>query len=289
MDTPNENKQKVFDYIKDHEGCSKQDVVRGMNGKPSRITVLNILHNLEQNKTIDAIKKSNGQLYKLYINKDNLVASLEIDFSNFENAYFLLLQKARDKFEEKRRIVAKTTTPRTGADNEFILLTCIFSIYEDMVKTYLMRAFVIWPQKTNNDSETLSKLYTTLFSRLAKMQLKLLDALPTKSFVFPITKNIILQSLELPKHIEPTLYYSKEYKLIKEVSDTIDAVWNIAHDLFYLGYHDHLEQYNLDKVKDWRELLKLRKQHPDLRDSMDNMHNSFLVQSHEKTKNNDRA
>ena len=278
MNLSNEKQQKVFEYIKNNEGCSKQDVVRGMNGKPSRITVLNILRDLEQNKMIDAIKKSNGQLYNLYINKNNLIASLEIDLGNFENTYFLLLQKAKDKFQEKRRIVAKKTTTGSGTDNEFKLLICMFSIYEDMVKTYLMYTFLIWPEKTNNDSETLNKLYTIFFSRLTKMQLKLLDALPTNSFVLPVTKNIILRSLELPKHIESILHYSKEYNLAKDAADTIDAVWNISFDLFYRGYHDHFEQYNLDEVKDWRELLKLRKQHPDLRDSMDNMHNSFLVQ-----------
>jgi hypothetical protein len=68
----------------------------------------------------------------------------------------------------------------------------------------------------------------------------------------------------------------------------MDVVWNIAFDLFHEVYRDAFKQYDLDKVKDWKELLKLRKQHPDLRNTMDDMRNSLLIQldkSHIETKN----
>jgi hypothetical protein len=264
-----------------------------MNGKPSRITVLNILHNLEQKKTIDAVKRSNGQLYQLFINKDDLIASLQTNLGDFENTYFLLLQKAKDRFEEKttttRKTIGAKTTTRVDVDNEFIsTLSCMLWIYEDMVKAYLIYAFLIWPDKTNNNSEKLNELYTILFSRLTKMQLKLSNALPIKSLVLLATKTMIVRSLELPRHIEATLDHCKEYDLFDEAAKTIDAVWNIAFDLFHEGYHDAFNQYHLHKVKDWKELLKLRKQHPDLRDTMDDMRNSFLIQldkSHIETKN----
>ena len=133
-----------------------------------------------------------------------------------------------------------------------------------------------WPEKTNNDSETLNELYRILFSRLAKMQLKLSNALPTKS-VSLATRTMIVRSLEFPQHIESTLNYCKEYNLFKEAVVTVDAIWNITRDLFYEGYRDFYKQYNVDNIKDWRELLELRKQHPDLRDTMDKMRNSFIV------------
>ena len=76
-----EREWKIIDHITKHPGCSKQDVVRGMDGDPSRITVLNILDQLEAYKMIIAKKKKpNSQIYNLYINNENIINLLYFNF-----------------------------------------------------------------------------------------------------------------------------------------------------------------------------------------------------------------
>jgi hypothetical protein len=155
----------------------------------------------------------------------------------------------------------------------------MFSNYEDAIRMYLIHALIMWPQKTN-DNETLSKLYTTLFSKLAKIQLKLSKALPTTQYVFPVIENIIHHSVALPSHIDhiaSTLHLCKQENIVREAEDTIDAVWKITFDLFHLVYQYYSpRRYNLGKVKDWRELFVLLKQHPDLMDSMNIIYDGLL-------------
>jgi hypothetical protein len=281
MNKLNEKEQKVFEYIRDHEGCSKESVVNGMNGNPSRITVLKILHTLEHHhKMIEARKKKpNSQIYSLYINKENLMASLELDLHNFENTYFLLLKKIKDKLEGKRRTATKTEMVAESDKRFFSLLVCMFTLYEDMFRTYLMRSFVIWPKETNNDGETLKNLYEILFSKLAKIQERLTKALlhstSSYGYAIPVLNNVVRRSLELPEHIEPTLKYCKEYGLGKEAEDTVDSVWKVAVDLFKMVYRP--EKYGLNQVTEWRQLLELLNEHPDLRDKMNRSHDSFFI------------
>jgi Penicillinase repressor len=48
-----QNEQKVVDYIREHAGCSKADVVRHMSELASRITVRNYIDTLEAEKIIN--------------------------------------------------------------------------------------------------------------------------------------------------------------------------------------------------------------------------------------------
>jgi uncharacterized membrane protein len=57
---------KVLEYIRKNSGCSKEDVVRGMKGDPSRITVLNILDKLEEYKMIDAKKRNQTVRFTIF-------------------------------------------------------------------------------------------------------------------------------------------------------------------------------------------------------------------------------
>src|SRR5919197_1878913 len=87
---------KIIDYITKHPGCSKQDVVRGMDGNPSRITVLNILDCLEASKLIIAKKKkTNSQIYNLYINNENFLISEKQRLDDLKNGFLHLLEKAK--------------------------------------------------------------------------------------------------------------------------------------------------------------------------------------------------
>jgi hypothetical protein len=96
--------QKIVKYITDHAGCSKAAIVRHMEnaGPVSRITTLNYIGNLEAEKIIICrLEKPNSQIYRVYINEDSKVASLLGELEEFKEAYFILLEKSKEKMSTK--------------------------------------------------------------------------------------------------------------------------------------------------------------------------------------------
>ncbi|MGB7956790.1 MAG: hypothetical protein WCF23_22685 [Candidatus Nitrosopolaris sp.] len=99
-------KLKVSRYVKDNPGISKEGVVKGMKGDPSRITVLNALNQLEEEGWIIARKdKPNSQIYKLYSNEKNILVSLDQELDDLEKAFTQLSCKSNEIFEADKKSV----------------------------------------------------------------------------------------------------------------------------------------------------------------------------------------
>jgi hypothetical protein len=90
--------------VKDNPGISKEGVVKGMKGDPSRITVLNTLNELEEEGWIIARKeKPNSQIYKLYANDKNLLVSLDQELEELEKAFTQFLCKLKEILEADKK------------------------------------------------------------------------------------------------------------------------------------------------------------------------------------------
>jgi hypothetical protein len=92
---------KIYQYVKEHPGSSQEDVVRGMKGDPSRITVIKSLERLEEYKMIIfETDKPNSQIYRIYVNNDNLLVSIERTLAEFKKSFFVLLDHLRSKIDK---------------------------------------------------------------------------------------------------------------------------------------------------------------------------------------------
>jgi hypothetical protein len=99
-------KLKVSKYVRDNPGISKEGVVKGMGGDPSRITVLNILNELEKEDWIMARKdKPNSQIYKLFANDKNLLVSLDQELDELEKAFIQFSRKSTEILETDKKSV----------------------------------------------------------------------------------------------------------------------------------------------------------------------------------------
>ena len=86
----------MFRYVRDNPGISKEGVVKGMKGDPSRITVLNILNELEEEGWIIARKdKPNSQIYKLYANDKNLLVSLDQELEELREGFHTIFMQIK--------------------------------------------------------------------------------------------------------------------------------------------------------------------------------------------------
>ena len=95
-------KKKILKYVISNHGLSKEGIVRGMKGDPSRLTVLNILSELEDEKMIVMrTDKPNSQLYRIYPNENNILVTILNELEEFEKAYSKLLDKSKERLQNK--------------------------------------------------------------------------------------------------------------------------------------------------------------------------------------------
>ena len=96
--------EKIIQYVKDNPGKSKSDVVRFLKDRhiAARIATLNHIDKLESEKMIRCeLENPNSQIYKIYVNEDNKLASVLTELEEFKNAYYTLLQKSKQIMDNK--------------------------------------------------------------------------------------------------------------------------------------------------------------------------------------------
>lgn len=95
-------KKKILKYVVANPGVSKEGVVRGMKGDPSRLTVLNMLDELKDECMIDLrTDKPNSQIYRIYPNENNLIVTISNELEEFETAFVKLLEKSKERIKKK--------------------------------------------------------------------------------------------------------------------------------------------------------------------------------------------
>jgi hypothetical protein len=272
------NEKTVLDHMQKHPGSTKQETVDGLNGILSRVTIFETIKKLRGYDMIYLEKdKPNSQVHKLYVKDDSLIISLVHDLDVFEKEYFSLLKMLKERFKNEFNKFSEVDVQKKDKWVGFSLLFHMLTMYEDMIQIYLLHSLKTWPQKTRNNTELLRRLYTTLFSRLAGIQLKLLNSMPDRSPPFTslpslALNNFILRFYALPAHIQPdVLEYYKKYGLSMQLESVIDIMWEVSNDFFTLLY-GNFTQYGVNKISDWRELLELKKRHPDLADKINSLH-----------------
>ena len=90
----NIRKDNIINFLKFHQGCSKEDVVRGVIHIMSKKTVYRILKELIQYNIVRQQKeKPNSKNYRLFSNSKNYLLIVSDELSEFEKTYFELLNK----------------------------------------------------------------------------------------------------------------------------------------------------------------------------------------------------
>jgi hypothetical protein len=161
--------KKVFQFVKEHPGSSQEGVVKEMRSDISRLTVIKILEKLEDYDMILFKKeKPNSQIYKIYVNNDNLLVAVEQTLSEFQRSFFVLLDRLRGKIEE-------TCLKRTGqAKRRDIdaILSQLFNTHQIVI-----HGQVLWKLRHEwirqvQDKESLHRLYYLVFSTMMEIEYK---------------------------------------------------------------------------------------------------------------------
>lgn len=258
--------KKILDYIRENEGLSKEEIVRGVKGCGSRITILKHIDILEENNLILPRKeKPNSQIYKVYINKDDIKASLYLELSNLINSFSKLLDASMIQFES---IEAKFKG--LDEDAQWPWIRRWLKVEEELLGP-LLQIFILnynifgvvkafeWHNEIS-DEKTLSDLYFMSQNFLQEIQRKLFDKVK-QLYVFRNYNEKDMSFDLLNYNIEPSIetfsrmfHVFQKWELENEFSPIMEMLWKTTAHTFSLDDYSFLGLKETDRTN-WKVIL----------------------------------
>jgi hypothetical protein len=141
-----EREKQIQKYIGGHPGVIKEEVIKALKNEPgtgySRKPVLRIINNLERNEMI-AVRKY-GHSHRLYINKEEILVSLNEVLVYFKKIYSDLIDK----------VTLTNHQIDISFSNIYELVKGLIILYKTF-KNYFTNFFLWYGE--SNDGETLQK------------------------------------------------------------------------------------------------------------------------------------
>jgi hypothetical protein len=256
-----EKETKVLRHIETYPDSTKQNIVDHFRGEMARATVFRTLDGLVKCGIVnDKLDPINRQIHRLAVNYESIYFQSIQELDGFRNAFLALIDRAA--IECNRSKVSMREKEFSRLYSELIL------IYFHVLGTYITYAILKWPKKIK-DKEVLTKLYATVFSRMAEILTRFSESfqisygLPkfgraTTSDAFsPILQTFVISTFLLRTAKLKQVYESgQKHKIAKEVEAVLDIVWKISFDVYpYSDLDIKLPPQLLEELKDWRKAL----------------------------------
>jgi hypothetical protein len=254
-----ENENKIYEYIRKNPGSSKEQVARGMAGNPYRLTVRKIIDDLVEKRLILARKdKPNSQIYKLFINSEDLVAESLANLRELREALLNLLTTIQKNHIELESARKKIFTERLLRGYRNLPLEAyVLYFYKNIVRLFLNYSLFEWPEKIK-DQEMLKMLYGEFLSIIQEIQRKLVDVFNAIDAADNSKRNYeyLRESIELDaEHLHIVLEAYHQMGLGRQVEPVLDSLWKISLP-FVLSESFVEELAEVERSRDWRKIVK---------------------------------
>jgi hypothetical protein len=171
------------------------------------------------------------------------VVTVSNELKEFEEAFFSLLIKVKEKFEALYlEIWTQYSSDPSKRDLLKIhpiinLISESFHIFYEVVDIYMIRSMMIWPKKIQ-DRDILRKLYSIIFTKIADIQLRMSDLLSTTAagnFNHIIQLSIsskIYSTKKMMEHFDSFRNCNME----KEIEQVLNSTWKISNEYKSVAY-----------------------------------------------------
>ena len=264
-------RDEIINFLMKNPGCSKGDLVRGVNNIVSKRPLEKILQELKRDDLLKIEKeKTNSRAYKLFLCSENILIVLNNQIRDFNQEFKKLLQKVEAVIPEVNLL---PFTNKENRDKNFIKILFYeqlpLFILKYLMQCFLLKSIAVWP-KIIQKKEIISQLNSLVFTEISNTvsdysnfyNIKL-----SKSNIHNENYNPNI-SEELTKLENNILYFAffllicKKKGIAKEFENIVDKIWLINSDIqIYL--HPEAIRYNLSYEygkDDWRKFLKLYRQ-----------------------------
>lgn len=179
-----DNEKKVFEYIRNNEGKSKQDAVDALRETRSRRPVFNIIKKLvKSGMVIQRSDDTNIQRHRLYVNNGSLIVQVEKDIKAFKRSYLNIIKRANEEYRKKLNLnedeLKKSKRPHIDIPDIYSsgVANDLSNILKQLIISYSLNAILVWPEKIK-DSESLNRLYLMVFQSLNEIFSELVKYAP---------------------------------------------------------------------------------------------------------------
>jgi hypothetical protein len=274
-----ERRKLITDYISTNPACNQQDIVRHLEGKSSRQTVLKEVDQLLDDEIIYYVtQKENSRDHNFYVKDDNILVSVSKELDEFDKNFFSALAKIKEKFDKlylkmKKDDVIKEGhgTGETKQQNLVafqpllnVLSQSVEILYE-VLDVYILRCILVWPNTVKKE-DIVKKLYSIVFSKISDIQLRMSKILSS----FKAGNFYLVTQLSVYQRIYRTANFQRhldDFKLVEinEIEPLLNSIWKINKDLLSNSCPEPaLYKWDFDYKKDsWKKLLDLQRKHPE--------------------------
>ncbi len=265
-------RETIINFLKNNPGCSKEDLVRGVNNIVSKKPVEKLLQELKREDIVKIEKeKPNSRAYKLFLSSGNILLVLDNQLRDFKEEFKKFIQKIEAVIPE---LTLLPFTNKENRDKNLVMIVFYeqlpLFIIKYLMQCLLLKTMIVWP-KIIQKEEIINKLNSLVFTEISKIvsdysnfyNIKL-----SKSNIHDVNYNPNISD-ELAKLENNILYFAffllmcKKKGIDKEFENVVDKIWLINSDVqMYL--HPEARRYNLGYEygkDDWRKYLRLYRQH----------------------------
>lgn len=249
--------KKVVDYISSNSGTTKEDVVRGLKGKYSRVTIFHALDRLlEKDIIVTTHRNEESRINHLYVNHDRETLSTQENLAAFQYFYSELMDEMilifQSKFPEKEK----------GKEGKALiyLLSRMVELYKFLCITYITSDILLW-EKRPLDNDILHTRFELFLNAMKELHTKLIETLTKVGIGLEKGKEIIYAilfnsewSLSIGE-LYSMLKYFKKNGLGDHFEPVVDAIWVLSYHILpsidpYYGKH-----YRNGTLIDWRNMF----------------------------------
>jgi hypothetical protein len=250
---------RVMNYIAANPNATKQDVVDHLKGVMARVPVFNTIDSLVRYGIIeDNPDSKNRQVHRLSLNNDSIFFSVLQELAQFEESFRNLVRKIKQKGEE-----IYASKPDHPKDEYFEVMTQAHLVFDDMLRSYMIRYVEEWPKKFHNRRDVSNKLLGIVLSRASKIR-EHLPEITVENMKY-LRDVLLIWKLQGTEHLQSFVTESKKFGLTQEMEPVLDSLWEINKEIQGYAYPEpRLFSWDFQYYKDdWRKLLELTKKHPD--------------------------
>jgi hypothetical protein len=245
--------QLVFEFIKKNPGTIQENVVKNVP-EYSRVTILKTISALEKEGIINVkIDEHNSKKYHLFINDQNVFASLTQDLDYFQKSFFNLIK-------ETEIVLKSFSDSRSHRRKGWKLLDALIMPYKVLINTCFF-SDLIYANRVTIDTNVLHKKFSIIFTKLSEIQVNLYEIISSISRWYGedeiqtrlFSNDSTLQSLS-PENMNDMLCIFEEYNLSKSAENVLDSMWEISVPILHIVDTMYYKP-TLEVIGDWRKFV----------------------------------
>jgi len=235
-----DRQKAIIEFITKNPGISKAEIIRKLtqDSKGSRVTIVNDIDELENEHHIIICKrdKPNSQIYKVYVNEDNILLDTYDKLYDFKKNFIETIDKV---------ILDKNWTEEIEHNKFELVISSLILIYVHALNSYITYILLEWSNKFENDTILLNKLFSLIIFTFVEINLKLitsfqipyvkpLTGLSTfREISSPLSQGFLYKQFLLKPHI--ILNILKEYQRINlhsQIFPLLESAWKLSYPIY---------------------------------------------------------